>query len=194
MRVKFVTLSIIATAPVSLGPFSSRLNVFCQKPKRMPYLPYLRNVVYEFACDCNAWYAGRTSQRRADRMRQRLSLVMRKCTGRCNDHCQPKRRCKAGPAKQEGDSAIGTHLLKSKKYGSMYSEDCFRMLSTARSAFNLKVLERCLSNFEILPSIDRRSFLGAKGFDLEGCCLSSTTPWLEGSCYVLLDFSLFVWC
>ena len=62
-------------------------------------------------------------------------------TDRCNGRCQPKRKCKANQPKPESDSAIGTRLLSGVECGNSYNEDCFRILSRARSAFHLKVLE-----------------------------------------------------
>ena len=96
--------------------------------------------MYEFTCECDARYVGRTSQRLVDRMRQHISLAIRKGTDRCNGRCQPKQKCKANQPKPESDPAIGAHLLSSVDCGNSY-EDCFRILSRARSAFHLKVLE-----------------------------------------------------
>ena len=79
-------------------------------------------------------------------------------TDRCNDRCQPKRKCKTNQAKQESDSAIGTHLLSSVECGNSYNEECFRSLSWATSAFHLKVLEAVLLNFGIPHLADTRSF------------------------------------
>ena len=101
----------------------------------------LSNIVYEFTFECDAHYVGRTSQRLVDRMRQHIPLAIRKGTDRCNDRCQPKRKCKANQPKPESDFAIGTHLLNSVECGNSYNKDCFRILSRAGSAFHLKVLE-----------------------------------------------------
>ena len=62
----------------------------------------LTNVMYDFVCECDARYVGRTSQRLVDRMRQHITLAIRKG---CNGRCLPQRRCKP-----ESDSAIGTYL------------------------------------------------------------------------------------
>ena len=71
----------------------------------------LINVAYEFTCECDAHYVGRTSQRLIDRMRQHVLLAIRKGTDGCNSRIQPKRKCKANQAKPESDSAIGTNLM-----------------------------------------------------------------------------------
>ena len=85
----------------------------------------LSNVVYEFACECDARYVGRTSQRLVDRMRQHIPLAIRKCTDRCSGRCEPKRIRKANEPKLESGSTIGT--LNSVECDNSYNEDYFRI-------------------------------------------------------------------
>ena len=108
-----------------------------------------------FACECDARYVGRTSQRLVDRMRQQIPLTIRKGTDRCNGCCQPKLKCKANQPKPESDSAIGTHLLNSVECGNSGNEDCLGILSKERSAFHLKILEAVFINHRD-PSLCRQ--------------------------------------
>ena len=87
-------------------------------------------------------------------MRQHIPLAIRKGTDRCNGRCQPKRKCKANQVKLDCDSAIGTHLLSSVECDNNYNEDCFRILSGARSALHLQVLEAVFIKFRD-PSLCR---------------------------------------
>ena len=61
------------------------------------------------------------------------TLAISKGTDKCNDRCQPKRKCNANLAKPERDSAAGTHLMSSVTCGNSHNGDCFRILSKARS-------------------------------------------------------------
>ena len=126
----------------------------------------LSNILYEFTCECDARFVSRTSERLVDRIRQQGPLAIRKGTDRYNSRCPPQRKCKAIQAKEESDSAIGTNLLRSVECGNSYNEDRFRILSRARSAFHLKVLEAVFIKRRDPHFADRKLFSLCNCFEL----------------------------
>ena len=66
----------------------------------------------------------------SETMRQHVPLAIRKGTDRCNGRCQPQQKCRTKP---ESNSAKGSHLLSNVECGYSYNEDCFRILSKAKS-------------------------------------------------------------
>ena len=71
------------------------------------------NVIYQFVCDCNSQYVGRTSQRLQEHIKQHVPRSIR------NHHSSQDRSnlscaCKKNSTSQiiTHDSAIGQHLLK----------------------------------------------------------------------------------
>ena len=71
------------------------------------------------------------------------------------------KKCKAGPVKQERDSAVGLHLPSSNECKSNYSKDFLRLLSGARSAFYRTVLEAVLINLSNPSLCGQREFVFA---------------------------------
>ena len=97
------------------------------------------SVVYEFSCQCEARYVGRTTQRLADRIKQHVptSIRMKKTITRE----QPPRMCKNSNSKMKSDSAIGQHLLTNPECAKTYTDDNFWIIGQARLSFHLGVLE-----------------------------------------------------
>ena len=99
------------------------------------------NVIYEYKCECDARYVGRTSQRLSDRIKQHVPHSIRnKITP---SRQQPKRDCRRNSS-VSCDSAIGKHLLCNTHCADSYSDDNFRILRKCRSLFQLRVMESVL--------------------------------------------------
>ena len=96
-------------------------------------------VVYEFLCQCEAWYVGRTTQRLADRIKQHVPTNIRKTSNTIRE--QPPRLCKGSNSKINCESAIGQHLLTNPECTKTYTDNNFRIIGQARSSFHLSVLE-----------------------------------------------------
>ena len=67
-------------------------------------------VIYEYKCHCDSWYAGRTSQRLQNCIKQHVPQWLRQQLTR-PPQSQPHRLCKRNDAKPDCDSAIGQHIL-----------------------------------------------------------------------------------
>ena len=98
-----------------------------------------RSVVYEFTCQCDSGYVGRTSQRLEDRIKQHVPSNIRNKTH--PQRGQPPRSCKSKIRTKTCDSAIGKHLLENPDCAKNYNGDMFRIIGKARSSFHLAVLE-----------------------------------------------------
>ena len=68
------------------------------------------SVVYEFTCQCDSGYVGRTTQRLEDRIKQHVPSHIRNKTHPKRE--QPPRSCKTKITTKTCDSAIGQHLLE----------------------------------------------------------------------------------
>ena len=86
------------------------------------YLPK-SSVIYEFTCQCDSGYVGRTTQRLGDRIKQHVPSNIRNKTGKTSD------------------SAIGQHLLDNPDCAKLYNDDMFQIIGRARSSFHLAFLE-----------------------------------------------------
>ena len=100
----------------------------------------LNNVSYEFQCQCDARYVGRTSLRLEDRIKQHIPLAIRNNLemGRT----QPSRTCKnptTVPA--QSDSAIGQHLLNNPDCAQDYHAEWFQTVAHVRTEAHLRALE-----------------------------------------------------
>lgn len=96
------------------------------------------SVIYEFKCECDSRYVGRTSQRLGDRVKQHIPSTIRNQTLPMRK--QPGRKCRQNQ-EIECDSAIGKHLLMNKSCADAYSDAKFRILQKCRSTFSLKTME-----------------------------------------------------
>ena len=96
-------------------------------------------AVYELLCRCEAQYAGRTTKRLADRIRQRVPRSIRKNSSTVRE--QPPRLCKHNNSKINCESAIGQHLIANPECAKTYTDDNFRIIGQAKSSFHLGVLE-----------------------------------------------------
>ena len=126
--------------------------VFITKPllpsSNKDVLPTLSrsNVIYKYSCRCDAAYVGRTSQRLGDRAKQHAppTLVHPKLPTRA-----PSSRLRTYSSAPNGvqnldtqsGSAIHQHLLENSDCLRDFTYDRFTILSPARSAFHLSVLE-----------------------------------------------------
>ena len=70
-------------------------------------------VVYEFSCRCEARYVGRTTQRLADSIKQRVPMSIRKKSSTVKE--QPPCMCKNISSKINCESAIGQNLVKKSR-------------------------------------------------------------------------------
>ena len=110
-------------------------------------------VIYEYVCDCDSPYVGRTTQRLQERIKQHVPKAIRRKTlllrnrkpinlnqpdPRSNRKCKAKSKTQFEP---ESDSAIGQHLLESNQCARNYSDSLFEILTTARSQFQLNLLK-----------------------------------------------------
>ena len=66
-------------------------------------------VVYEFSCQCEARYVGRTTQRLANRIKQHVHTSIRTKSNASRE--QPPRICKTNKSKINCESAIGKYLI-----------------------------------------------------------------------------------
>ena len=96
-------------------------------------------VVYELACQCEARYIGRTTQRLADRIKQHVPMNIRKKSNTVRE--QPTHLCKNNNSRINCESAIGQHLLTNPECAKTYTDDNFRIIGQARLSFHLSVLE-----------------------------------------------------
>ena len=97
------------------------------------------SVVYEFTCQCDSGYVGRTTQRFEDRTKQHVPSNIRNKTHPQRE--RPPRSCKSKITTKTCDSAIGQHLLENPDCAKNYNGDMFRIIGKSRSSFHLAVLE-----------------------------------------------------
>ena len=102
------------------------------------------SVVYEFTCQWNSGYVGRTTQRSEDRIKQHVPSNIRNKTHPQRE--QPPRSCKSKITTKTCDSAIGQHLLENPDCAKNYNGDMFRIIGKVRSSFHLAVLESIYIN------------------------------------------------
>ena len=127
------------------GSVSTRL-VFTSKRMlpvaRRSVLPTTQksSVIYEYKCHCDSRYAGQTSQRLQDRLKQHVPQWIRQQLTRPH-RSQPHRSCKRNNIKSDCNSAIGQHRLDNDQCALNYVNKRFSILATARSSFHLNLLE-----------------------------------------------------
>ena len=97
------------------------------------------SVVYEFTCQCDSGYVGRTPQRLRDSIKQHVPSNIRNKTAPQRE--QSPRTCRSRNGVKTSDSAIGQHLLDNPDCAKLYNDDMFRIIGRARSSFHLTVLE-----------------------------------------------------
>ena len=108
--------------------------------KRSAFLPHKKfSVVYEFTCQCDSGYVGRTTQRLEDIIKQHVPSNIRNKTHPQRE--RPPRSRKSKITTKTCDSAIGQHLLENPDCAKYYNGDLFRIIGKARSSFHLAVLE-----------------------------------------------------
>ena len=97
------------------------------------------SVIYEFTCQCDSGYVGRSTQRLEDRIKQYVPSSIRNKDRPQRE--QPPRSCKSKITTKTCDSAIGQHLLENPDCAKNYNDDMFRIIDKARSSFHLAVLK-----------------------------------------------------
>ena len=116
--------------------------------RKRPYCPFKRpaflqhkksSVIYEFKCQCDSGYVGRTTQRLEDRIKQHVPSSIRNKSRPQRE--QPPRSCRSKIKTKTCDSAIVQHLLENPDCAKNYNGDMFRIIGKARSSFHLAVLE-----------------------------------------------------
>ena len=98
------------------------------------------NVIYQFLCHCDSRYAGHTSQRLEERIKQHIpKLIANPPTPHI---CQslPRPGMDTSP-RQFHESAIGHHLLDNAQCALHYNKDKFSVLARARTPFHLSAQE-----------------------------------------------------
>ena len=99
---------------------------------------YKSNVVYKYTCCCDRSYVGKTEQILLKRIREHIPLYVEKhLIGWNSDAKMPT----AKPSMDKLASSIARHLLENPKCGLNYSDEQFKIISYARNAFHLSVLE-----------------------------------------------------
>ena len=102
-------------------------------------------VIYEYKCHCDSRYVGRTSQRLQDRIKQLVLQWLRQQLT-CPRRSQPHRSCKRTDHKPGCDSANGQHLLDNDECALNFDNKRFFVLATARSSFQLNLLQAAYIN------------------------------------------------
>ena len=109
-------------------------------------LPALQksNVIYQFSCQRDSQYVGRTSQRLQDRIKQHVPKSIRSCSS-SQKRLLPARQCKSSTQTNTqslaSDSAIGLHLLQNPTCAQHDDDSIFAILAQGRSPFHLSALE-----------------------------------------------------
>ena len=93
--------------------------------------------MYEFTCQCDSGYVGRTTQRLEDRIKQHFPSSSRNKIHLQRE--QPPRRAKG--TTKTCDFTIGQHLLENPDCAKNYNGDMLQIIGKARSTFNRAVLE-----------------------------------------------------
>ena len=91
-------------------------------------------AIYEFSCQREARYVGRTMQRLVDRIKKHVLTSIRKKSNAARE--PPPRICKSNKSKINCESAIGN-----AECTKTYTDDNFRIIGQARLSFHLSVLE-----------------------------------------------------
>ena len=110
-------------------------------------------IIYQFTCNrCDSEYIGKTERRLAERIKEHIPTAIRSKNKRPKSNSmrdlRPKSRevSTAQYQKTSQISAIHLHLHDNPECASQYTEDCFKIIGSARSAFQLSVLEAVLIN------------------------------------------------
>ena len=112
-------------------------------------------VIYEFPCQCDSGYVGRTTQRLGDRIKQHVPSNIRNKTAPQRE--QPPRACRSRKTVKTSDFSIGQHLLDNPECAKLYNDDMFRIIGRARLSFHLAVLESIYIQTKSRHFVDRRS-------------------------------------
>ena len=119
------------------------------------------SVIYEFTCQCDSGYVGRTTQRLGDRIKQHVPSNIRNKTAPQRE--QPPRSCRSRNTVKTSDSAIGQHLLDNPDCEKLYNDDMFRIIGRARSSFHLAVLESIYIKTKKPPLCRQKEFVFSLG-------------------------------
>ena len=119
------------------------------------------SVIYEFTCQCDSGYVGRTTQRLGDRIKQHVPSNIRNKTAPQRE--QPPRSCRSRNTVKTSDSAIGQHLLDNPDCAKLYNDDMFRIIGRARSSFHLAVLESIYIKTKKPPLCRQKEFVFSLG-------------------------------
>ena len=137
---------------------------------RKDVLPTIQKsfVIYEYKCQCDNQYVGRTSQRLQDRIKQHVPQWLTRQLIRPRRH-QPHRSCKQNDTKPDCDFAIGQHLLDNDQCALNYDNRRFSILAAARISFHLNLLEAAYIKTRRPCYADRESlFTLSNSFDNPG--------------------------
>ena len=133
-------------------------------------------VVYEFSCQCEARYVGRTTQRLADRIKQHVPMSTKKKSNDAGE--QPTGICKNNKSEINCESSIGQHLIANPECAKTYTDDNFRIIGQARSSLYLNVLESVYIKTQNHSCVEKKSSFSH--WD------SSSKQWLIGLNWSLL--------
>ena len=99
------------------------------------------NVIYQFVCQCNSRYVGRTSQRLKERIKHDVPRSIANPPASHNRQSL-SRSCKADIRPQQfHESAIGQHLFDNAQCALRYNNEKFSILARGRSSFHFSALE-----------------------------------------------------
>ena len=117
-------------------------------------------VNYQFACHCNSWYIGHTSQSLQECIKQHVLRSIK------NHHFSQHHSIFPLPARKNStsqiiahDSAIGQHLLKNSSCATQYSVPNSLSFQEDVLISNSLLLKLHLSNLFNLIYVDTRNFL-----------------------------------
>ena len=119
------------------------------------------SVIYEFTCQCDSGYVGRTTQRLGNRIKQHVPSNIRNKTAPQRE--QPPRSCRSRNTVKTSDSAIGQHLLDNPDCAKLYNDDMFRIIGIARLSFHLAVLESIYIKTKKPPLCRQKEFVFSLG-------------------------------
>ena len=103
-------------------------------------IPMMSNVVYKFACHCDQWYIGKTTQRLHSRITEHVPRCIRTMLTNPNDQ-NTNEKLALARARAKDSSAIAEHLGNNEECLKNYSDDRFSILANGRNAYHLSVLE-----------------------------------------------------
>ena len=81
-------------------------------------------VIYEYSCQCDSRYVGRTSQLLQNRIKLHVPKWLQQQVKRPT-RSQPGRSCKLKRNNQDCDSAIGQHMLDNQQCAANYNNKRF---------------------------------------------------------------------